>query len=104
MGAPTRIRSKLTDGKADVRVLMNHPMESGLRKDASGKTVPALYITDVSATLNGSRTVLTAKWSVSVSQDPFLWFRFNEAKAGDKLAVTWKDSSGDTRTDEIALG
>ncbi|MBT9487156.1 MAG: thiosulfate oxidation carrier complex protein SoxZ [Rubrivivax sp.] len=103
MGAPIRIRAKLADGNADVRVLMSHPMESGARKDASGKLVPALYITDVSATLNGSRTVLSAQWGVAVSQDPFLWFRFGGAKAGDKLAVSWKDNTGDSRTDEIAL-
>jgi sulfur-oxidizing protein SoxZ len=103
MGAPIRIRAKLTDGKADVRVLMSHPMESGARKDASGKLVPALYITDVTATVNGSRQVLSAKWGVAVSQDPFLWFRFGGAQAGDKLAITWKDNAGDSRTDEIAL-
>lgn len=101
MSNPTRIRAQLKDGKADVRVLMSHRMDTGTRKDASGALIPAHYITDVSATLNG-RTVLSAKWSVAVSQDPFLWFR-TAAKAGDKLAVTWQDNKGDTRTDEITL-
>ena len=103
MGAPIRIRAKVTDGKAEVRVLMNHPMESGARKGADGKLIPARYITDVTATLNGNRTVISGRWGVAVSQDPFLAFRFSGAKVGDKLVVHWKDNTGDSRTDEVAL-
>lgn len=103
MGAPIRIRAKLSEGKADVRVLITHPMESGARKDPAGKPVPARFITDVSAVVNGSRKVLGARWSGAVSQDPFLWFRFDGAKAGDKLAITWKDNTGDAQTDEVTL-
>lgn len=103
MGAPIRMRGKLTNGKAEIRVLMTHPMQSGSMKDASGKLIPAQYITDVRAVLNGSRTVLASKWSGAVSQDPFLSFRFGDAKAGDTLAVTWKDNTGDSRTDTLTL-
>jgi sulfur-oxidizing protein SoxZ len=97
------MRGKVTNGKAEIRVLMTHPMQSGSMKDSSGKLIPAHYITDVSAVLNGSRTVLAAKWSVAVSQDPFLSFRFDGAKAGDTLSVTWKDNTGDSRTDTLTL-
>ena len=34
MPDPIRIRIKLTERIADVRVLIGHPMETGLRKDA----------------------------------------------------------------------
>ena len=102
MADPMRIRAQLKDGVTDVRVLMAHPMETGLRKDTSGKTVPAHYINDVKAT-SGGRTVLTAKWSQAISQNPFLQFRFKGAKAGDKVTVTWTDNSGDTRTDEAVI-
>jgi sulfur-oxidizing protein SoxZ len=103
MGAPTRIRAKLSGDTADVRVLMNHPMESGARKGADGKLIPARYITDVSCTLNGSRVVMSGRWGVAVSQDPFLAFRFSGGKAGDKLVVNWKDNTGDSRSDEVVL-
>ena len=102
MSTPSRIRAITKDGVTDIRVLMTHPMDSGARKDASGKLVPAHFITDVSATLNG-RTVLSAKWGVAVSQDPFLWFRVQGAKAGDKLVIAWQDNTGDSRTDELQL-
>jgi sulfur-oxidizing protein SoxZ len=102
MADPMRIRAQAAGGKATIRVLMSHPMESGLRKDAAGKTIPAHFISDVSATLNG-KVVLTAEWGPSISQNPFLQFVAKDAKAGDKVAVTWKDNKGDTRTDEATV-
>ena len=102
MADPMRVRAQLKDGVTDVRVLMSHPMETGLRKDSAGKTIPALYINDVKAT-SGGRTLIAAKWGQAISQNPFLQFRFKGAKVGDKVAVTWTDNSGDTRTDEVAI-
>jgi sulfur-oxidizing protein SoxZ len=86
----------------DVRVLMAHEMETGQRRDAAGKTVPAWYIQSVTATCNG-KTVLTAQWGPAVSKNPFLSFRFSGAKAGDKVIVTWTDNKGDKRTDEAVI-
>jgi len=102
MADPMRIRAQAKDGTTDVRVLMGHPMETGFRKDSSGKTIPAHFISDVKAT-SGGRTVLTAKWGQAISQNPFLQFRFKGAKAGDKVAVTWIDNLGETRTDEATI-
>ena len=102
MGDPMRIRAQVKDGTTDVRMLMGHPMETGQRKDADGKTIPAHYINDVKVTV-GDRTVLTAKWGPAVSQNPFLQFRFKGAKAGDRVSVTWADNKGDKRTDEAVI-
>jgi sulfur-oxidizing protein SoxZ len=96
-----RIRAKVEGTTASVRVLMSHEMESGQRKDAAGALVPAMHITDVSASLNG-KVVMTAEWGSAVSKNPFLQFNVKGAKAGDKIAVTWKDTKGDTRTDEVS--
>ena len=102
MADPMRIRAKATGNTANVRVLMSHEMESGQRKDASGNLVPAHYIQDVSASLNG-KVVMTAEWGPSVSKNPFLEFNLKGAKAGDKVAITWKDNKGETRTDETTV-
>jgi sulfur-oxidizing protein SoxZ len=102
MADPMRIRAQIKDGLTDVRVLMAHPMETGFRKDASGKLIPAHFIDDVKAT-SGGRTVLTARWGQAISQNPFLQFRFKGAKAGDKVSVTWTDNKGETRTDEATI-
>ena len=102
MADPMRIRAQLAGDKANVRVLMSHEMETGLRKDAAGKTIAAWYIQEVTAQLNG-KTVLTAEWGPSVSKNPLLQFFIKGAKVGDKVSVTWKDNKGDTRTDEAAV-
>ena len=81
---------------------MAHEMETGQRKDAAGKTVPAWYIQEVSAQLNG-KTVLTAQWGPSVAKNPFLQFNVKGAKAGDKIGVAWVDNKGDKRTDEATV-
>jgi sulfur-oxidizing protein SoxZ len=74
-------------------------MESGHRKDATGQLIPAWHITEVTATHNG-QPVLTAEWGTGVSKNPFLQFVVKGAKVGDKIGITWKDTKGDTRTDE----
>jgi len=102
MPDPMRIRAQVTGDKATVRVLMAHEMETGQRKDAAGKPIPAWFIQEVSATHNG-KPVLAAQWGPSVSKNPFLQFVVKGAKAGDKIAISWKDNRGETRTDEAVV-
>jgi sulfur-oxidizing protein SoxZ len=102
MADPMRIRAQVAGDKATVRVLMAHEMETGQRKDAAGKVIPAWYIQEVTAQLNG-KTVMTAQWGPSVSKNPFLQFNVKGAKAGDKLGITWVDNKGDKRSDEATV-
>jgi sulfur-oxidizing protein SoxZ len=102
MADPMRIRAQAAGDKATVRVLMSHEMETGQRKDAAGKTIPAWYIQQVTAQLNG-KTVLTAQWGPSVSKNPFLQFNIKGAKAGDKVGIAWVDNKGDKRADEATV-
>ena len=102
MADPMRIRAQVSGDKATVRVLMSHEMETGQRKDAAGKVIPAWFIQEVTAALNG-KPVMTAQWGPSVSKNPFLQFNVKGAKAGDKVAVTWVDNKGDKRTDEATV-
>lgn len=102
MADPMRIRAQSAGGNATVRVLMSHEMETGQRKDAAGKVIPAWHIQEVTASLNGKQ-VLSAEWGPSVSKNPFLQFTVKGAKAGDKVAVSWKDNRGDSRTDEATV-
>lgn len=103
MTDPTRIRAIAgADNKTLVRVRMAHEMESGQRRDSAGKLVPAWHITDVTVSLNG-RDVMTAAWGASVSKNPYLQFTLRGAKVGDRIAVAWKDSRGQSRRDEVAV-
>src|SRR5580765_3016935 len=74
MADPMKIRATLQGDTVEVRVLMQHEMETGQRKDAGGKTIPAWHIQEVTATNNG-KPVLTAHWGTAVSKNPFLSFK-----------------------------
>lgn len=102
MADPMRIRAAFKDGVVNVKVLMSHEMESGQRKDADGKLVPAHYIQSVTATCNG-KMVLSAQWGPAVSKNPYIEFNFKGAKKGDKIQVTWVDNKGDKRSDEATI-
>jgi sulfur-oxidizing protein SoxZ len=102
MADPMRIRAQAAGDKVTVRVLMSHEMETGQRKDSAGKTIPAWFIQEVSASHNG-KAVLGAQWGPAVSKNPFLQFNVKGAKAGDKIAVTWVDNKGERRTDEVVV-
>lgn len=93
-----RVRAAESGGTVDVKILMKHDMESGQRKDAAGKTIPAWFISTIKVTANG-KDVFKGEFGPAVSKDPFLNFKYKGAK-GDKIVVTWNDSKGDKRTDE----
>ena len=103
MASPMRIRATDDGGVIDVKVLMRHAMETGLRKDSEGKVIPAWYIETVQAKV-GDKVVFTALFGPAVSKDPFLNFKLNgSAKKGDTIAITWKDNKGESRTDDTTV-
>lgn len=102
MAEPMRVRAQYSKGRTTVRVLMSHEMESGQRLDSSGKVIPAWYIEEVQVYLNES-LILTSDWSGGISKNPYMQFFLKTAQVGDKIKIVWKDSKGDTRTDQAAV-
>src|SRR6185503_9794485 len=102
MADPMKIRAAMAGDKVEVKVLMAHEMETGQRKDASGKVIPAWFIQNVTATCNG-KTVLSAEWGPAVAQNPSRTFRFSGGKPGDKVVLSWLDHQGDKRSDEAVI-
>jgi sulfur-oxidizing protein SoxZ len=102
MPDPMRIRAQVSGDKVTVRVLMSHEMETGQRRDTAGKTIPAWFIREVTAQLNG-KTVMSAQWGPSVAKNPFMQFSVKGGKVGDKVSVRWVDNRGETRTDEATV-
>lgn len=103
MAEPMKIRATMAGDTADIKVLMNHPMETGQRKDPkTGQLIPAHFISEVTATLNG-KNVLEAEWSGAISKNPYLGFKVKGAKAGDKVTVSWKDNKGETNSADATV-
>ena len=103
MADAMKVRAQLQGDLADVKVLMFHPMETGLRKDTnSGEVVPLHFIQRVLAKHNG-RTVMEAQWSQAVSKNPFVNFRIRGAKPGDIVTISWEDNKGEKASIETTL-
>ena len=94
MAGSIKIRAKVKGDTCEVKALIKHVMETGLRKDKkTGKAIPAHFIQEVNCDHNG-KNVLNALWSGAVSKNPYLSFKFSGAKAGDTIKLSWVDNEG----------
>jgi len=97
MASKMKIRAKLKGETVEVKALMNHPMETGLRKDKkTGEVIPAHFIQEVVAK-SGDKTVMTALWSGGISKNPYIAFKFAGAAKGDSVELTWSDNKGESQ-------
>lgn len=94
MAAAMKVRAKIgDDGITDVRILIRHDMETGLRKEKDGTLVPPHFIQNVMVKHQG-RVVLTAQWGAAVSKNPYLNCQFLNGTVGDVVEVSWIDNKG----------
>lgn len=93
MAKSIKLRAKASKGIVTVKALMNHPMETGLRKDKkTGKLIPAHHIQEVMAK-SGDSPVMSAVWGGAISKNPYLSFQYKGGK-GDSLTLSWVDNKG----------
>lgn len=76
----------------EIKTLITHPMESGQRKDADGKTIPRMIINRMAVTLNGKQ-VFEARLEPAISANPYLSFFLKCTQSGT-LEFTWTDDNG----------
>jgi sulfur-oxidizing protein SoxZ len=76
----------------EIKTLIAHPMESGQRKDAQGKTIPRMIISRFVCRYNGE-DVFSADWAPAVAANPYLSF-FTVATASGKMEFEWLDDAG----------
>jgi sulfur-oxidizing protein SoxZ len=96
MARKMKVRTRTQEGLIEVLVLINHPMDTGQRKDKKTKElIPAHFIQKIMVEHNG-KTVITTDTGVSVSEDPLLGFRLQNAKKGDTVKVSWSDNKGES--------
>jgi sulfur-oxidizing protein SoxZ len=95
MASTIRVRATATGDTAEVQALIQHPMDTGLVKDAQGQIIPAHFIQQLTFEHNG-KTVFLANWGTAVSKDPYVKFSFKGANKGDDLRISWVDNKGAT--------
>lgn len=103
MANSIKIRARMKGESCEVKSLIKHTMETGLRKDKkTGKVIPAHFIQEVNCEHNGSN-ILSANWGTAVSTNPYLSFSFKGAKAGDTIKLSWVDNKGESDSAEAKI-
>ena len=98
-----RIRAKLKGDVTEVKALMSHPMETGLRKDKkTEKKIPEHFIQEIKCEHKG-KTVVTGDWGVAISKNPYLSVRFKGGAAGDDVTVSWTDNTGEKASGDAKI-
>ena len=78
----------------EVRVLVNHVMETGFRRDLEGRVIPLHILDRISCTFGG-REVFRAELGSGMAANPLVSFFMTAAESGE-LAVQWSDDRGGT--------
>lgn len=102
MSEPIRIRAQIQGEIADLRILMQHPMETGQRRDENGQALATHFIQLFTVKLNG-QLLIEGQLNTSISKNPLFAFKARGVKAGDKLSVHWTDNNGAERQDEVTI-
>jgi sulfur-oxidizing protein SoxZ len=76
----------------EIKTMISHEMETGLRKEASGAAIPRKIINKFIAKFNG-KEFLSADWTMAVAANPFQSFFFRARESGT-LEFIWRDDDG----------
>ena len=103
MAATIKVKTKAKEKKGIVKakMLIKHPMESGMRKDKEGKLIPIHHLKEVQVEYKGE-VVFAGEFGTGVSKDPFVSFSFKGTK-GDTFTVSAVDNKGVTGNSEVKI-
>jgi sulfur-oxidizing protein SoxZ len=94
MGKPRlKLPASVRPGEVfEIKTLIAHPMESGLRKDAAGNPIPRRIITRFTCTADG-RLVLAMDLRQGVAANPYITFPCRLERSAE-LVFVWEDEGG----------
>lgn len=88
-----RVPPKAKRGEAvEIRLLLQHPMENGFRRDTLGRSVPRNIIHHLVARYGG-REILRAELGTGMAANPYFAF-FTRATASGEVVLEWEDDLG----------
>ncbi len=77
----------------EIRVLVQHPMETGFRRDMKGAAIPVNVVDKLSARIAG-REVFRAELGTGIAANPYLVFTA-VAEANGPVEIEWSDDRGE---------
>lgn len=85
----------------EIKTLVSHVMETGLRKDKNGKPIPRNIIHTFTATFEGE-PVFSANLQPGISANPYIAFNMKVTKPGS-FELKWTDDSGETYSSTVPV-
>lgn len=76
----------------EVRIAIQHPMETGFRYDNVGRTIPKNVINTLVARYNGV-DIFRAELGSGIAANPYLQF-YTVAEASGEIEFSWVDDAG----------
>jgi sulfur-oxidizing protein SoxZ len=101
-GARVRLPESAKVGDViEIKTLISHVMETGLRKDSDGKPIPRFIINAFSATFQGTE-VFRAELHPSIAANPYIAF-FMRVPGPGEFEFTWTDDKGGKVSEKLKL-
>jgi sulfur-oxidizing protein SoxZ len=104
MNKPPRIKlpEAINSGQIiEIKTLVTHVMETGNRKDGTGKIIPRDIIHTFTATFEGE-DVFSATLGSGIAANPYIAF-FMKVPGPGTLTLTWLDDGGTTTVEKVPL-
>jgi len=84
-----------------IKTLVSHVMETGLRKDDAGKLIPRKIINAFTCTFNG-KPVFSCELEPAIAANPYLQFSARIEESGT-FRFSWTDDDGTTITADESI-
>ena len=85
----------------EVRIAIQHRMETGFRFDDMGRTIPKNVINTLVARYNG-REVFRAELGSGIAANPYLQF-YATAEASGEFEFSWVDDAGERGSERASI-
>lgn len=104
MADKPRVRLPKDAKKGDIiqiKTLISHVMETGLRRDANGTLIPRKIISTFACAFNG-KPVFSCELEPAIAANPYLQFSARVEESGT-FRFSWTDDEGTTVTADEAI-
>ena len=85
----------------EIRVLLQHPMETGYRVDSAGVLLPRDLIRRLEAHFDGE-LILAAELHAALSANPYFAFHFRLPRSG-ALTLRWQGDNGFAHSESLRI-
>ena len=85
----------------EIRIAIQHPMETGFRYDNFGRAIPKNVINDLVVRYNGTE-IFRAEMGSGIAANPYLQF-YTVARASGEVEFSWVDDAGSRGVERTAI-